>query len=346
MRIIEYNMFANLSSLMFVTGCLSPANVQCIENANCNRFTGGICTMNALTRNQWCTYPDPNCAGGRRWSDLSVGDGVSGTCVDPSLGAMDAGIDADTRRWSQPTMIFSMATSFDEGVPVISPDRRELIMGGPQQAGSLLGDVYFYSRVLTSEPWDPSLRRLDAVNTTQASEYPSCISSEGLELIFTRAGELFSVHRSSTVAPWETPMPLGFRGSIATLTSDDLTIYYDDVTVSCPTGKCRQKRTRSSRASSWSAPVTVSFPDGGGYQMLDIAADELSIILSAPITPALAPVAITTRPSTVAPWGDVNPISELSIYSKIRGAQRNWTGDEMYLAIGDISWELYLSRLE
>ena len=80
-----------LSVVVFATaGCDKRANVQCLENPNCDLTAGGICAA-APTGNHWCAYPDPACAGGYRFSDLDVGDGVSGQCV--ALG-QDASVDA------------------------------------------------------------------------------------------------------------------------------------------------------------------------------------------------------------------------------------------------------------
>lgn len=66
--------------------------IECETNSNCNLHPGGECTVNPSTNKRWCTYEDATCTSGRRWSDLDVGDGVSGTCVDDEL--PDAGVDA------------------------------------------------------------------------------------------------------------------------------------------------------------------------------------------------------------------------------------------------------------
>src|SRR3954463_13384126 len=79
-----------LPVVVFATaGCDKRANVQCLENPNCDLTAGGICAA-APTGNHWCAYPDPACAGGYRFSDQDVGDGVSGQCVGVDH---DAGID-------------------------------------------------------------------------------------------------------------------------------------------------------------------------------------------------------------------------------------------------------------
>jgi hypothetical protein len=60
--------------------CPGAADVQCVEDGNCNRFAGGLCRV-APSGKQWCSYPDPACPSGYRYSDLDVGDGLSDRCV-------------------------------------------------------------------------------------------------------------------------------------------------------------------------------------------------------------------------------------------------------------------------
>jgi hypothetical protein len=63
-------------------GCLPPVqDVQCIEDANCNRFAGGACRT-APSGHRWCSYADPDCRSGYRYSDLDVGEGVAGQCTE------------------------------------------------------------------------------------------------------------------------------------------------------------------------------------------------------------------------------------------------------------------------
>ena len=66
------------SSLLLA--CPNPPSVQCIENGNCNRFSGGVCRA-APSGNHWCSYPDEECPSGYRYSDLDVGDSVGGQCA-------------------------------------------------------------------------------------------------------------------------------------------------------------------------------------------------------------------------------------------------------------------------
>jgi dipeptidyl aminopeptidase/acylaminoacyl peptidase len=72
--------------------CGSTAAVQCDVNSSCDLHAGGLCAAGP-TGNRWCSYPDPNCPSGFRWSTFQTGDGLSGVCVADVDGGVDAGID-------------------------------------------------------------------------------------------------------------------------------------------------------------------------------------------------------------------------------------------------------------
>lgn len=67
--------------------CGPHTDLQCAQDSNCDLASGGICERLG-TGDRWCAYPDSRCASGYRYSDVQVGDGVSGTCVAPA----DAGV--------------------------------------------------------------------------------------------------------------------------------------------------------------------------------------------------------------------------------------------------------------
>lgn len=79
-----------LLALATSLACESRSHVQCLHEADCDLSSGGRCIA-AASGNRWCAYPDPACPSGYRYSDLDVGDGVSGECV---AVAMDGGVDA------------------------------------------------------------------------------------------------------------------------------------------------------------------------------------------------------------------------------------------------------------
>jgi hypothetical protein len=73
---------------LLLVGCVGRNNVQCVDESSCNLASGGVCVTSGLG-NQWCAYPDGACAGGLRFSDYDVGDGLAGTCVGDDVDAGD-----------------------------------------------------------------------------------------------------------------------------------------------------------------------------------------------------------------------------------------------------------------
>lgn len=64
-----------------ISGCGDGAGLlECEQNSNCDFSSGGVCTS-AGASHRWCAYPDPGCSSGFRFSDVKVGDGVSGQCT-------------------------------------------------------------------------------------------------------------------------------------------------------------------------------------------------------------------------------------------------------------------------
>lgn len=64
--------------------CPARQNVQCSESSHCDLAPGGMCIA-AANEHDWCAYPDPSCPGGYRYSDIDVGDGLSGVCAPNNL---------------------------------------------------------------------------------------------------------------------------------------------------------------------------------------------------------------------------------------------------------------------
>lgn len=77
---MQSSRIAVLFSASVTMCCDSHPDIQCETTSDCNLHFGGVCTT-APTGNQWCSYPDPSCPSGMRYSDRQVGDGVSGQCV-------------------------------------------------------------------------------------------------------------------------------------------------------------------------------------------------------------------------------------------------------------------------
>ena len=62
------------------TGCLRDTEFRCMSSSQCG--TNGTCEVNGF-----CSVPDPNCVGGRHYTEFS--GALSNRCV----GAVDAGVD-------------------------------------------------------------------------------------------------------------------------------------------------------------------------------------------------------------------------------------------------------------
>lgn len=84
----------SIALALMAAACGGRQNVQCDEDSDCSLSGGGVCTLNPATSNSWCTYPDPECPSGYRWSDFGTGDGLSDKCVADDSQPPDAGVDA------------------------------------------------------------------------------------------------------------------------------------------------------------------------------------------------------------------------------------------------------------
>lgn len=69
--------------VVVLSACPGPEKaVPCDDNADCDLSTGGVCSASAGAGRMWCSYPDPECPSGLRFSDENVGDDLAGTCTD------------------------------------------------------------------------------------------------------------------------------------------------------------------------------------------------------------------------------------------------------------------------
>lgn len=67
--------------LLLLAGCPGRKDVPCQQDSDCDTSGGGVCTL-APTGNRWCAFPDPECPSGMRYSEIDVGDGLGGVCVE------------------------------------------------------------------------------------------------------------------------------------------------------------------------------------------------------------------------------------------------------------------------
>lgn len=80
---------AIVALLAACTGGRPP--IECVDNTSCGLAPDGECRVNNQTGNQFCAYPDQECASGFRWSDYDVEEPISGECYAPA--AIDGGVD-------------------------------------------------------------------------------------------------------------------------------------------------------------------------------------------------------------------------------------------------------------
>lgn len=83
--------FAVLALLSLAASCGGRSDLQCSLDSQCDLEAGGLC-IGPGTGSRWCAYRDPQCDSGYRYSNIQVGDGVSGQCVASST-ADGGGID-------------------------------------------------------------------------------------------------------------------------------------------------------------------------------------------------------------------------------------------------------------
>jgi hypothetical protein len=72
-------------------GCAHYGMFECQDETSCNLGPGGRCRANPGGGQLWCSYPDPGCSSGYRYSDSAIGDRE---CVPDTPVPVDAGLDA------------------------------------------------------------------------------------------------------------------------------------------------------------------------------------------------------------------------------------------------------------
>jgi Tol biopolymer transport system component len=159
-------------------------------------------------------------------------------------------------------------TSYHEEFPCISSDGLELYFSSDRPGGYGANDIWLVRRATTSDPWGEPVNLGPKVNT-QASETPTSISSDGLELYFVdwitpRPGgygncDIWVSRRVSKNGPWEEPVNLGPPISTsdnegdAIISADGLTLYFSrdardgDLFVT----------TRATKQGRWGPPVNL-----------------------------------------------------------------------------------------
>lgn len=146
---------------------------------HCNRFPGGLCHSNPASDRRWCSYPDPACPNGYRYSDLDVGDGVSAACTAEPPARCDP-----TADFGEPTLVPNINSSFDE--VGMSMTRDELLAVFLRVDGASL-KLLISRRASASDEFPPPMAdpELAPIIASLKTVYWASLASDGLVLYFS-----------------------------------------------------------------------------------------------------------------------------------------------------------------
>jgi hypothetical protein len=171
----------------WLCGCFTPFEVECFEDAHCNRFPGGLCHTNPQTERRWCSYPDAACSTGYRYSDLDVGDGVSAVCTGEPPARCDPSAD-----FGEPTLVASLSSLLIESAVSVTRDELLLLLS---RDGPTDNTLLTSTRASTADefPLPSADTGLDLLVAVPGFEYQAWLSWDGLFVYFVR--QLASDHR-------------------------------------------------------------------------------------------------------------------------------------------------------
>jgi hypothetical protein len=329
MRSFEWGIFA-----VVVSACSgSNRAVPCEQDTNCNLSSGGMCIASP-GGDSWCAYPDPECPGGYRYSDQSVGDGLASECVGETT--HDAGLDAPgSGTWGSPAALANVNSTLDDILPVVSANGLELYFTRFGTADPPYGEIYVATRSSTSQQFGTA-SPVTSVNLSTENENGVYIAHSGLELFVSRANDIFISTRPATSATFGTPTAIGIVALSYSLTSDDLTLF---LVKRCPPGQhngdgpCLFTSTRSAVGAAWSPPAFLEWPEGNlQWNSADVSGDSLRLLVSNPYSSSAVRAAESRRANINDPWGPLQIIDALSLEGTNGQMRWNATRSEIYLS--------------
>ena len=192
--------FALLGAIL--CGCFARFDVECGLDAHCNRFPGGRCHTNPATERRWCSYPDPACSSGHRYSDLDVGDGVSDACTSEPPARCDPMAD-----FGEPTLVPNINSSFNESTFAMTADELTAYISRTDgySTALLVSNRRSTAEEFLSPTSDPNLV---SVISAAGTEYALSPTSDGLLLYYHRqilpeAPRIFVSARTSREVPFD-----------------------------------------------------------------------------------------------------------------------------------------------
>jgi len=116
-----------------------------------------------------------------------VGAGTQDIYVSPMLADM---------RFGAPAAVAELNTGFDDFMPNVSRNGREIVFASSRPGGLGMSDIYTASAVGYSGRWRAPVNLGPSVNTAAGESRPS-LSSDGQRLYFGRSGDIFVSQRAS-----------------------------------------------------------------------------------------------------------------------------------------------------
>jgi hypothetical protein len=97
--------------------------------------------------------------------------------------------------FGSPEPVTELNSAFDDAMPNVSKDGREIVFASNRPGGEGAFDVYSSTRSSVLDPWSPAVNLGTAVNTTAPETRPS-LSWDGERLYIGRAGDIYVSLRS------------------------------------------------------------------------------------------------------------------------------------------------------
>ncbi len=166
----------------------------------------------------------------------------------------------------------------------------------PIEGQDFTTDVFDATREALDQPFSAP-RLVTEVSKAEEDELELEISGDGEEIFFLRlSDDILTASRPAPGAPFGAVAATGLLGYSPSLSGDRLALYFIDLDFTRI-----MRATRTAVGEPWNTPVDVG--GIGGFDTIDVSADELQVLLSRPADGISQPVAIATRASLDEPFG-------------------------------------------
>ena len=217
----------------------------------------------------------------------------------------------------------------------------------PVTGQDFTADVFEADRESVDQPFGAA-RPVAGGSKAEEDEFELEISGDGTEIFFLRlSDDILSARRPAPGAPFGTVATTGLLGFSPSLSGDGLALYFIDLDFTRI-----MRATRTAIGQPWETPVDVG--GVGGFDAIDVSADQLQLLLSRPADGISQTVAIASRASLEEPFGA--PISAGDVFRLeddiASFVHASWDADRRHIVVsvellqGDTGADLYLSTCE